>query len=342
MDSRTIYLDVLRVIATLSVVILHISAVHWYSTPVDGFTWQVYNIYDSAVRFCVPIFFMISGAVFLVPERRISISSLFKKNILRLVVAYVIYSAFYAVYVGILKDQSWDQIKEAFVKSNYHLWFLPSLASIYMLVPILRLVVKDRKVTEYVIIVSFIVTIVLYSVGLVPELGFVRTITNKFSLNYFSGYLSYFLIGHYLYTYDISAKYRKIAYVLWFVGTMMVIVLTSLESIATEAPISKYYSYFFIGVAFQAIPIFIFFKYNTDAFLARFNISRFIIWVTPYLFGVYLVHDIFIRAFIEIKFTPKYFNALISVPVVALAVFVCSLILSYLLNRIPVINKYIA
>lgn len=342
MNSRTQYLDMLRILATLSVVVLHVSAVHWYGTPVNTFHWQVYNIYDSVVRFCVPIFFMISGAVFLLPERQVSIRSLYTKNILRLVVAYVIYSAVYALYVGYLKDQTWPQIQEAFVKSNYHLWFLPSLASLYMLVPVVRLIVKDRKVTEYLMVTTFLITVVLYSIKLVPALGFVDTIARKFALGYFTGYLSYFLIGHYLHTYDIAPSLRKLSYILLCMGTLSIIILTSLESIATETPISKYYSYFFIGVAFQAIAIFIFFKYNADYILSRFDISRFIRWITPYLFGIYLVHDLFIRAFIEIKFTPKYFNAVISVPIVALTVFLCSLLLSLLLNRIPIVNKYIA
>ena len=48
--ERTIYFDYIRVFATFAVIILHISAQNWYSTDVNGFDWQVFNFFDSIVR----------------------------------------------------------------------------------------------------------------------------------------------------------------------------------------------------------------------------------------------------------------------------------------------------
>lgn len=63
--NRTVYFDYLRVFAIFAVIILHISASNWHTTDVNGFEWQVFNFFDSITRWCVPIFIMISGSLFL-------------------------------------------------------------------------------------------------------------------------------------------------------------------------------------------------------------------------------------------------------------------------------------
>ncbi len=64
-QNRTIYFDYLRVFATAAVILLHVAAFNWLSTDVNGYDWKVFNFYDSIVRWGVPVFVMISGALFL-------------------------------------------------------------------------------------------------------------------------------------------------------------------------------------------------------------------------------------------------------------------------------------
>ena len=76
--QRTIYFDYLRVLATFAVMILHISAQNWGACDVQSFDWQVFNFFDSIVRWSVPIFVMISGALFLnrdIPLKKIYTSA---------------------------------------------------------------------------------------------------------------------------------------------------------------------------------------------------------------------------------------------------------------------------
>ncbi len=63
--------------------ILHISAQNWCEIDIASFKWQVFNFFDSIVRWAVPIFVMISGALFL--GRNSNIEKLYKKNILRII-----------------------------------------------------------------------------------------------------------------------------------------------------------------------------------------------------------------------------------------------------------------
>ena len=63
--KRKVYCDYLRLVATFAVVFIHVAASNWSNVDVNGMQWQVFNIYDSLVRWGVPIFVMISGALFL-------------------------------------------------------------------------------------------------------------------------------------------------------------------------------------------------------------------------------------------------------------------------------------
>ena len=71
-----LYIDVLRIVACFSVIMLHTSAQAWYSLPVESGGFQIANSYDALFRFGVPVFVMISGALFLAPERKVEMRKL--------------------------------------------------------------------------------------------------------------------------------------------------------------------------------------------------------------------------------------------------------------------------
>ena len=64
-SKRIIYFDYLRAIAVFSVIVLHVAAQNWHNADTNTFEWNVFNIYDGVSRWAVPIFVMISGALFL-------------------------------------------------------------------------------------------------------------------------------------------------------------------------------------------------------------------------------------------------------------------------------------
>ena len=98
MKIGIIYADLLRIIATFAVIVLHVSASKWYDTPVKDFNWQIYNLYDSLVRWAVPIFVMLSGMFFLNPEKFIPTSNIIKKYIFRILLAIIVWGLFYQAY----------------------------------------------------------------------------------------------------------------------------------------------------------------------------------------------------------------------------------------------------
>jgi len=59
-----VWIDLLRIVATFATIVIHVSEENYQNTISNPKWWNVFNIYDSIVRFSVPIFVMISGTLF--------------------------------------------------------------------------------------------------------------------------------------------------------------------------------------------------------------------------------------------------------------------------------------
>lgn len=65
MKERIIWLDNIRASACILVVILHTVSMYVIKFDKNGIEWHTANIIDSISRICVPLFFMISGFIFM-------------------------------------------------------------------------------------------------------------------------------------------------------------------------------------------------------------------------------------------------------------------------------------
>ena len=65
-EGKKEWISNLRVIATLCVILLHVaSSVLYKYNQAPNSHWWIGNVYDSLVRFSVPMFLMITGALLL-------------------------------------------------------------------------------------------------------------------------------------------------------------------------------------------------------------------------------------------------------------------------------------
>lgn len=93
--NRIYYIDILRVIACLSVIIIHSSAT--YVTKNWGsFNFWIGNILDSLSRIGVPLFIMISGAL-LLDEKYICTKKKIIKHIKKMILFFIFWSLVYTV-----------------------------------------------------------------------------------------------------------------------------------------------------------------------------------------------------------------------------------------------------
>lgn len=209
MKERIVYLDILRVICGFFVIVLHVSSQNWSSVDVNSFTWDVFNFFESLTRFTVPVFVMISGSLFLNNSMNITVKNLYKKNILRLVTAYIGWSFIYAVCLHI---GSWNGIRSFVVdviNGYYHMWFVPMMIGLYILVPVLRMITADKKVMQYFIVISVFFCFFVPVMLKLPILSKFNFFYENMNLYFQLGYVSYFVLGSFLMEKDLG-RFTKI------------------------------------------------------------------------------------------------------------------------------------
>ncbi len=341
---RYIYFDILRVIAAFAVIMLHVSA-HRFYVSFPSNEWEWLNVYDSLSRWGVPIFVMISGALFLNANKVLSIKKLFKKNIVRILTALLFWSLVYELY-QMNENTTLLQFVYGVIMGPVHLWFLKMLLGLYVVVPILRLVVKDKKIELYFLILAFITTFVIPYLPKVLGLFDPNLIhaSNKLietiNLQLATGYTGYFVLGHYLRVTSISQLVKRMIYSLGLLSFICVIVLTSMVSHFLNFPIVFFYNNLFPLSLLEAAAIFVF--VHDKAININSNHQKVIINVSKLSFGIYLIHYLIIKIINDnLGLNSSSFNPILYVPCITISVFMISYLASFIISKIPFAKKYI-
>lgn len=345
--ARIVYLDFLRILAIFAVVILHVAAQNFYNASVTSASWHVFNIADSLVRWGVPVFVMISGALFLKKDQ--PILKMFKRNILKIFYVLVAWAALYTLW-GIFVTHTISTPKNAlthFVTGHYHLWFLYMLIGIYIAVPILNKIVADKTCAIYFVVLAFLCS------SLIPQcieiLGlehpFVSGLLNSAFLktrpNLVVGYFGYFVLGHILNITELTKKQRTLIYALGIGGAIITVVATAYVSLKQQTANIMFYGDTTINVALMAAAVFVFAKTHLNN-VKNTKALACVLFLSKCSFGVYLVHAM-VMEFLQVRLgiTTLSFNPILSVPVLAVVIFLISLIISAVLNKIPLIKKLV-
>lgn len=341
MNKRLIYADALRIAATFSVVLLHTAAGNWNYAEIGRFEWNVFNFYDSISRFGVPVFVMISGMFLLNPNKDVSLGDIYGKYIFRIVKSFVFWSLLYALYTNVNNYDSFnsDIFVKNFISGHYHLWYLYMIVGLYAITPILRKIAADKEVSGYFLLLSLIFVFVLPMIIKSFNLEFLEIIIKKFDFHIVLGYAGYYLSGYYLSTYNIKKGGRKVIYILGILGAISTVVLTAMASLKTGKAEGAFYSYFSPNVMLVSISVFIFFKYEVSKIkFSRKSISA-IETLSNCSFGIYLIHDFFNMFFSGMGIDTMKYNPLLSVPVTALLVYCASLLVGYIISKMPFLRN---
>lgn len=350
-NNRIVYFDLLRICATIAVIVLHVAGMNWQHVDVDSYEWNVFNVADSAVRWAVPIFVMISGALFLDSDRTINIKNIYKKNIVRIVTAFIFWSAVYSI-DGYMQGIGAKETIVALIKGNYHLWFLFMIIMLYILIPVLRKITESKKTMEYFLIVSIAVSVVLPSTFTLLEIiniphtaTLISSLKSAFSnvtSNIGFGYTTYYILGLYLAKHDVSIKVQRISYVLGVLGFISTIILTFFSSNKLGKPYELFYSSFSINVMLMVIGIFVFFKYVISKKKWKEKYIKIISKLAKYSFGVYLVHDLVIdKLKLWMQLDTLAYDPITSIIIIVSCVTIISYIIAAIINTIPLLKRYI-
>lgn len=343
------YLEVLRLVACILVVGVHVSAFNLEQVPVESLNFKVMNGLDCLSILGVPLFVMISGALFLAPSYEVTVKKFYTRKIPRIVFLYFFWLLFYNVVNFLENGTVWNftNVKKQIVlesllgKGMYHMWYLPMLAVLYLLTPFLKSFAADRKKCLLFCALGF-----AYSILLPTALKFefpyrtiVESLYNQFDCSFFGGYVTYYVLGHALHEYvpKLSAQ-KKAALGLGGVIAMGIeIAVCNAWSVKTGIMSTILNTPFSVTAFIGAAAIFLLLR---DGVFGRKQeeLSGRLAGLT---LGIYLIHPLFLRIYGWLGGTTLFAPAAIAVPLIIVLITLISGAAVYALSKIPVVKKIV-
>lgn len=346
--KRVIKYDLLRILACLAVVLLHVSYGYWSVVDIDSRDFTTMTVYNGITRFAVPVFFMLSGLFLLNPEREFTVKK-WGIKILKLMTGFFLWSLFYAfqsvLYHGFLQgwgsvtQEMWSNAVTRLIMGHSHMWFLLDLAGFYLLLPVLRKICEDRRVTGYFLLLWVIVRFLITTVF--PYIGgdIVIVFTTSMHLYMLTGYIGYFLLGYYLDKTDIPKWGRCVIYTAGAGAIVFTIAKTLQSCRATQTYDERWISPSNINVLLFSIAAFVFFKYwNVPGWLKN---SKLVPAMAGSTFFVYMVHPFCQEKLSLLGITVIRYPVILSIPIMTLGIFAAGMLAGWLVGKIPVIGKWI-
>lgn len=334
--------DALRVCAMVAVVLLHCAVLPIGSeVPGDARFWII-NLLDGGVRWCVPVFVMLSGAFLLDPERELTTRQ-WLAHVGRLAVLTVFWTYLYGLWQfrGVHKGLEW--LLEALIalvagRFYAHLWFLPMLLGLYLLLPLLRAFVKgaDRKTLWYA---AGLWTLVVPGLDVVfqvcPDLVG-RGWFNALDLRHLFGYGGYFLWGYVLRTCQVRPKRAWGLYAAGLLAQLFTWGSTRWASGVSGRFNGAFYGYLTLNVCLAALAVFLAFR--------RLGVGKHPLWgkLSALTLGAYAVHYAVMECLAHWDLPPAGWNLALSIPLRCLLVTLLSLGLAWVLRKLPRVGKLIA
>jgi len=295
MTSRIKYYDNLKFIAFIMVIVIHVGSRYLYDggVSVESAAGTFINISYCLSRACVPIFFMVTGAL-LYKNKDISIKKFYKNKFFNIVLPFLIIASF-TFLVDNWHDINFISITDfvrKILEENYtfHFWYVYSLIQILLLAPFLKKIVDkcNKKELLILIFVLFLGTCLVTSIDDIFIL-FHNSLNMKLFPNIFC-YIGYTFLGHYLASNDISKKHFNLFLILSLISMIYMGLCT--YYISEYANFETFYSYTTINVLFPSITMFLIFK-------KFFNKKFFYTGLTKFTYYSYLIHILILNLFVD-------------------------------------------
>lgn len=334
------WIDLLRVIACFLVVVSHSCDPFVSCFGSDRSAFLAGSLTGSAVRPCVPLFAMMTGAL-LLPVSATGLSAFYRKRIGRIIPPLVFWSLVlpvlffvYFTYVSpdtrnpiALLDEHQDPaavLKKCWtflLNFNFDttpLWYLYMLIGMYLVMPLISPWLRQapRRDLKLVLGVWMLSLCVPYVKLFAPMLGFpgengdvdlwgVCT-WNEFGMFYYvSGFMGYMLLAYYLMRYPLQWSWRKLLGVcipMFVVGYA----ITSCGYLWVESLYPGNFAYLEIVWYFSGINVFLM-TFPVFAIVQKAGISvrPWLSKLASYSFGIYLCHFVFIYVSYDVLDLPS-------------------------------------
>ncbi len=324
------FLDILRWAAIAMVVMIHV--VSGVADTISGEMTQnqivVYETVKNMMTAGVPIFLMISGALFLAPEKEITLGRMLKHYVRRILLALLIFGTVFAVMELIMTERTFSpgMLGKGFfmtLEGNTwaHMWYLYELIGLYLATPFLKILIScgGKKLLEYGLILGFLFSSIF---------PFAEQFT-KFHLGFtypFTGiYLFYYVLGYYLRKYaKIERKFAASTAVVSGIILLVNGLFLQLFSVSYDSP----------WIVLLAAGL----------FLTASGTKIHVPWLSAHrglCFGIYLVHPVFLNFFYKFLHITPLKLGYAGILLFWMFTFLLSALAAQIMQMIPPLKKYV-
>lgn len=347
MTEKKYYIDCLRCLSALAVVMIHICVTA--KTDFSGYSaidnWLATST-ANFFHFSVPCFLMISGVLFLDPAKTLTISKLIKRYISRYVLVVIIFGWGFSICEEVFRTKKLGimELGQGFIamlegRSWEHMWYMYTLIGVMLIVPVLKVLI-DRGESE---VLMYILIVILLFHSLLPciksFMGVEIGVVSPFS----SIYIAYIILGFMIGTGKLVYSNRVCRY-----GIVMacVVIMASYYGVIFGGikQLSAIGSYDSPVVVLLSSGIFIYMKNHEKNIAEYFQLhcwlKALILMGSSLSFGVYLIHMFWINlAYKLLCINP--FGSFMTAKIIGLwfGVLGLSFAAAWLMGRMPLLKK---
>ena len=234
MSKRINYLDALKGLAIILVVIGHIADGYLNANSFESHNLILFNIYNFIYSFHMPLFILISGFIFsqaYFKNKEIKKEKIIRQ-ILNLVYLYLVFSILQWIFKYFLSDfvNTKVGIKDLYllvIKPMAPYWYLYNLVCYYLVTYFLYKIIKNKYLKIGVLIVFFSLSILFFKISIIYffvffSIGFyINQINNEKSSNIYYGGFIISLILYFIF-YDYQLYYNQMP----IIGTIIALIVS--------------------------------------------------------------------------------------------------------------------
>lgn len=339
-QGRIIYIDVVKIIACFWVIVNH-TADKIFPKLQPSPQWFSVLTYFFTSKPAVAMFLLASGAMLL--KKEYSYKEILIKA-LRVAVVLVVFSLlYYFVFkktTGMSIEAFWLALPAQHITTAF--WYLYLYLALLIMIPVLGKLARclDEKAFRYLIIVTLAIRCIMVVGHYIPAVKMHGDFQNTF----FSAYVVTFLAGYYLHSgHDLKSKKSVTISILTSIFcTVLLVFATYYEFLQTP----DNYLYFDNRntplILLQAGLIFLVIKYIVSHISFGERMCNIISALGNATFGIYLLSDLLLK---KLDFVWIIFQGLLpqlpAMVIFQLIVFGIGFLITYLLRKIPVINRFL-
>lgn len=354
--ERIAFLDYVRVFACFLVMIVHASE-NYYPGPgatdmagpqaiLANQTDRVcVSVYDGFSRISVPLFIIVSAYLLAPKKKEQSAREFYRRRFGKILPPFLIFSVLYAT-LPLL----WGQIDGAtslkdlarlplnFPTLAGHFWFMFPLFSLYLFIPMISPWLENASAREE----RFFILLFLIS-SCMPFLNrwfgelWGQCFWNEFHLLwYFSGYLGYLVLAHYIRVHLEWSTVRRLAVgavllVAGSVATILSYYVQAVPGVILDTPVLEVgWRFCTLNVVCATAGAFLMFSC-----IRQERAPKLVESLSKLSYGIYLMHIFWLHLWAIVTMQILHLPTAVSIPFMAIATFVCSALTTKLISLLP-------